>query len=205
MTNDQIKALTETIIGCAIEVHKTLGPGLLESVYRECLILELRDSWLGVEVERHVPLDYKGQRIRTQLIVDLLVEKCVVVELKAVESPHPVHKAQVITYLKLTGCPAGLLMNFNATTLHAGLHRLDHPDRYAKKRSRSNVESGLLFHFVQVSAPPFAAPYLLFEVVTVLSINTTSWPSILSGGRLLERSFTACTSRAPSPSDGSSR
>ena len=78
-------------------------------------------------------LDYKGQRIRSKLTVDLLVEKCIVVELKAVESLHPVHQAQVITYLKPTGCPAGLLLNFNATTLHAGLRRLDHPDRYAKK------------------------------------------------------------------------
>lgn len=137
MTDDEIEALTETIIGCAIEVHKTLGPGLLESVYRECLILELRGSCLGVEIERHVPLDYKGQRIRSKLIVDLLVEKCIVVELKAVESLHPVHQAQVITYLKLTGCPAGLLLNFNGTTLHAGLRRLDHPDRYANKRLRS--------------------------------------------------------------------
>ena len=65
-------------------------------------------------------LDYKGQRIRSKLTVDLLVEKCIVVELKAVESLHPVHQAQVITYLKPTGCPAGLLLNFNATTLHAG-------------------------------------------------------------------------------------
>ena len=83
MTDNQLEALTETIIGCAIEVHKTLGPGLLESVYRECLILELRGSRLGVEIERRLPFDYKGQRIRSKLIVDLLVEKCIVVELKA--------------------------------------------------------------------------------------------------------------------------
>jgi GxxExxY protein len=141
MTDDQIEALTETIIGCAIEVHKSLGPGLLESVYRECLVLELRGSRLGVEIDRRVPFDYKGQRIRSTLIVDLLVEKCIVVELKAVENLHPVHQAQVITYLKLSGCPAGLLLNFNATTLLGGLSRLDHPDRYAKKRSGSKVAS----------------------------------------------------------------
>lgn len=141
MTDDEIDGLTQTIIGCAIEVHKTLGPGLLEAVYRECLVLELRGSCLGVEADRHVRLDYKGQRVRSQLIVDLLVEKCIIVELKAVECLHPVHKAQVITYLKLTGCPAGLLLNFNATTLLGGLRRLDHPERYAKKRSRSNVSS----------------------------------------------------------------
>jgi GxxExxY protein len=141
MTDDQIEALTETIIGCAIEVHKMLGPGLLESVYRDCLIVELRGSKFAVEIDRRVAIDYKGQRIRSKLIIDLLVEKCIVVELKAVESLHPVHKAQVITYLKLTGCPAGLLMNFNATTLRAGLRRLDHPDRYAKKHSKSSMGS----------------------------------------------------------------
>lgn len=129
---DRVQTLTETIIGCAIEVHRTLGPGLLESVYRECLSIELRANHLHVEAERAVPLDYKGERIRSKLVLDLLVEDCVVVELKAVESLHPVHQAQVITYLKLTGYQAGLLMNFNATTLRAGLRRLSHPDLYTK-------------------------------------------------------------------------
>jgi GxxExxY protein len=135
MTHDvaDVEALTEKVIGCAIEVHRTLGPGLLESVYRECMIIEVRGEHLCVESERHVPLEYKGQRIKGQLKLDLLVEGCVVVELKAVDHLHPVHLAQVITYLKLTGYPAGLLMNFNSTSLRAGLRRLEHPDRYAKK------------------------------------------------------------------------
>ena len=135
MTDDvvDVEALTEKVIGCAIEVHRTLGPGLLESVYRECMIIEMRAEHLCVESERHVPLEYKGQRIKGQLKLDLLVEHCVVVELKAVDHLHPVHLAQVITYLKLTGYPAGLLMNFNSTALRAGLKRLDHPDRYATK------------------------------------------------------------------------
>lgn len=131
-SEDVVEALTEKIIGCAIEVHSTLGPGLLEWVYRECLTIELRAHHLHVETERPVPLDYKGERIRSKLILDLLVEDSVVVELKAVESLHPVHQAQVITYLKLTGYQAGLLMNFNATTLRAGLRRLTHPDRYIR-------------------------------------------------------------------------
>ena len=80
-------------------------------------------------------LEYKGQRVHGELKLDLLVEECIVVELKAVERLHPVHLAQVITYLKLTGCPAGLLMNFNATTLKSGLKRLDHPDWRVRKRS----------------------------------------------------------------------
>lgn len=104
----------------------------MESVYRECLIVELRRHRLKFECNVVVSLDYKGEPIRNKFILDLLVEDCIVLELKSVESLHPVHQAQVITYLKLTGCPAGLLMNFNATTLKAGLRRLTHPDRYAK-------------------------------------------------------------------------
>ena len=131
----EVNELTEKVIGCAIEVHRILGPGLLESVYRECMIIELRREHLRVESEQVVSFDYKGQRLGGGLKLDLLVGTCVVVELKAVDALHPVHLAQVITYLKLTGCPAALLMNFNATTLKAGLKRLDHPDRYVRKGS----------------------------------------------------------------------
>lgn len=134
-SNANVEQLTERIIGCAIEVHRTLGPGLLESVYRECLIVELRSAQLRVESERGVRLEYKGQRINSQLKLDLLVEGCIVVELKTVERLHPVHVAQVITYLRLTGFPAGLLMNFNTTAIRAGLRRVDHPDRYVRKTS----------------------------------------------------------------------
>lgn len=133
-TDDEIETLTERVIGCAIEVHRTLGPGLLEAVYRECLAAELIGSGLHFESERHVPIEYKGRRMRSALRIDVLVEACIVVELKAVDALHPIHQAQVITYLKLTGFPAGLLMNFNAVTLRAGLRRLDHPDRYLKKQ-----------------------------------------------------------------------
>lgn len=128
--------LTERIIRCAIEVHRTLGPGLLESMYRECLTIEMNADGLHVEREFHVPFSYKGQRVGGTLKVDLLVERCVIIELKAAERIHPVHLAQVITYLKLTNCPAGLLMNFNATSLRSGLRRLDHPDCFVKKSFR---------------------------------------------------------------------
>jgi GxxExxY protein len=134
-TPEEIEELTEKIIGCAIEVHRILGPGLLESVYRECLIIEMRQQRLRVDSDRHIPFDYKGQRISGGFKLDLLVNDCVVVELKAVERLHPIYLAQVITYLKISGHPAGLLMNFNTTTLRAGLRRLDHPDRYVKKTS----------------------------------------------------------------------
>ena len=139
-TDDEIHNLCEGVIGCAIEVHRTLGPGLIESVYRECLTLELATNGFGFERELRVPLTYKGQRVRSPLKIDLLVSGMLVVELKAVEALHPIHKAQVITYLKLTGCPAGLLMNFNTTALRSGLHRLDHPDRYLAKQKRWRSE-----------------------------------------------------------------
>ena len=110
---DHLEPLTKRIIGCAIEVHRNLGPGLLESVYQDCLLVELADANLKVESGRPVPLFYKGRRLKDHLKLDLLVEDSVVVELKAVDRMHPVYQAQVITYLKLSGYPAGLLINFN--------------------------------------------------------------------------------------------
>lgn len=133
-----IDSLTEKVIGCAIEVHRVMGPGLLESVYHECMILEMRSAGLQVEADRRVKIQYKGQRLADVLRLDLLVGGVVIVELKAVDRLHSIHLAQVITYLKLTGCPAGLLLNFNATTLKNGLRRLEHPDRYQKKPSRAS-------------------------------------------------------------------
>ena len=134
-TEQDIDALTERVIGCAIEVHRTLGPGLLESIYRDCMVIELRGSGIRVARERFVAIDYKGHPLDAPLKIDLLVEGELVIEIKAVEALHPIHQAQVITYLKLSGCPSGLLLNFNAPTLRAGLKRLDHPDRYAKKKA----------------------------------------------------------------------
>lgn len=125
-----IEALTEKIIGCAIAVHRALGPGLLESVYRDCLAIELKRENLRFARECRVSLTYRGETVANGLMVDLLIEGAIVAEIKAVERIHPVHLAQVITYLKLTGCPAGLLLNFNATSLRNGLKRLVHPDLY---------------------------------------------------------------------------
>jgi GxxExxY protein len=127
--------LTEAIIACAIEVHKTLGPGLLESIYRDALVLELRLAGFEVVVEQNIPVYYRGHRIRGDLRIDIMVNGLVIVEIKAVDRLHPVHQAQVITYLKLTGAPVGLLFNFNATSIRAGMKRLEHPDEYAKGRS----------------------------------------------------------------------
>ena len=136
MSTLSIDELTEVVIGCAIAVHTALGPGLLESVYRDCLVIELQANGVTVEVEKFVSITYRGQRVRSELRIDLLVDGRLVVEVKAVERLHPVHQAQVITYLKLSDCPAGLLFNFNALSVRAGLKRVDRPDLYAERRAR---------------------------------------------------------------------
>ena len=97
------------------------------------MVIELRRGGLRVESEQQIVINDKGERVGGGLRIDLLVNGCIVVEIKAVDRLHPVHSAQVITYLKICGFPAGLLMNFNATTLKAGLKRLDHPDRSVKR------------------------------------------------------------------------
>jgi GxxExxY protein len=131
-----LDTLTQLVIGAAIAVHTALGPGLLESIYRDALFIELTARGLTVKMEEHVPVFYRGQRIRGDLKIDLLVDGRLIVEIKAVDRLLPVFQAQVITYLKLTGHPAALLLNFNATTIRAGLKRLDHPDVYAAKHRR---------------------------------------------------------------------
>ena len=132
---DDINSLTESVIGCAIEVHRVLGPGLLESIYHGSLEIELKAAELRVESKRKVRIEYKGHRATDDLTLDLLVDNRLILEVKAVETIHPVHIAQVISYLRLTGYPAGLLINFNTTSLRiGGLKRLDHPDRYRTKK-----------------------------------------------------------------------
>jgi GxxExxY protein len=135
---DEVDQITERAIACAIEVHRTMGTGLLESIYEECMILECSSQGLRIDCEQIVPVDYKGTRLISRFKIDILAERRLVLELKAVEAIRPVHKAQVISYLKLTGHPAGLLINFHEPTLKAGLHRLDHPDRYALRKQRSS-------------------------------------------------------------------
>ena len=116
--------LSKKIIGCAIEVHKALGPGLLESAYEECLYYELQLSGLKVQRQKPLPVVYKEIKLEAGYRVDLLVEDRVVIELKSVEALHDVHTAQVLTYLKLSGCKLGLLMNFNVYRLTDGIKRL---------------------------------------------------------------------------------
>ena len=112
MTQKSINDLSYKIIGCAIEVHKELGPGLLETVYETCLINELITAGLNVKSQMLVPIKYKKKTLNSNLILDILVEDTIIVELKTVEAILPVHKAQLHTYLKSTNKPKGLLINF---------------------------------------------------------------------------------------------
>jgi GxxExxY protein len=120
----ELNKLTEQIIGAAIEVHRHLGPGLLESTYEACLKYELAERGLKAECQKVLPVVYKEILLEQGYRIDLLVENCVVVELKAVDAITDVHKAQVLTYLKLSGHKIGLLLNFNVKLLKNGIHRL---------------------------------------------------------------------------------
>jgi len=115
--------LTEKIIGCAIEVHKQLGPGLLESAYEECLYYELINSGLEVKKQLALPLVYKEIQLDAGYRIDLLVENRVIVEIKSVDAIAEIHKAQLMTYMKLANIKIGLLINFNVTKLKDGIVR----------------------------------------------------------------------------------
>ncbi len=119
-----INKLTQTIIGAAIEVHRTLGPGLLESAYEECLCKELTLQQISFERQRPLPLEYKGVKLECGYRLDLLVADTVVLEVKSVDAIIPIHEAQLLTYMKLGGWKVGLLINFNVPVLKQGVRRL---------------------------------------------------------------------------------
>lgn len=123
MEGHRDQALTETIIGAAIEVHRSLGPGLLESVYEHCLCHELTAARLGVRRQAEIPVAYKGLRFDCGFRADLVANDSVVVELKTVEHLLPVHEAQLLSYLRLMGLRTGLLINFHVTVLKDGIKR----------------------------------------------------------------------------------
>ena len=122
--SSRLNSITNQIIGLAIKVHRLMGPGLLESVYLTCLCYELKKAGLIVEREKMVPLFYEGVKLDQSYRLDLLVQEKVIVEIKAVESITAVHRAQLLSYLKLTGCPIGLLINFNVKLLKEGIGRM---------------------------------------------------------------------------------
>lgn len=119
----EVNQITEKIIGCAIEVHKQLGPGLLESAYEECLFYELVNAGLHVKKQLALPLVYKEIKLDAGYRIDLLVENQVIVEIKSVDALAEIHKAQLMTYMKLAKIKLGLLMNFNVTKLKDGIVR----------------------------------------------------------------------------------
>jgi len=123
-TEAQRFSLTEKIIGAAIEVHRTLGPGLLESAYEECLSYELLQEGLIIKRQVPLPVIYKGVRLECGYRLDILVNESVIIELKTVERLLPIHQAQVLTYLKLSGHRIGLLINFHNAVLKNGLKRI---------------------------------------------------------------------------------
>ncbi len=120
----RINDITQQIIGSAIEVHKTIGPGLLESAYEECLGREMKLQGLNFERQVPLPVNYKGVKLDCGYRMDFLIEKKLVLELKTVEVIRPVHEAQLLTYLKLGGWTVGLIVNFNVPVLKKGIKRI---------------------------------------------------------------------------------
>jgi len=118
-----INDITYKIIGCAYEVHKILGPGLLESTYETCLCYELEKQGLKFEKQKELMINYKGTTLNNGYRIDILVEDSIVLELKSVENLLPIHTAQILTYLKLSEHNLGLPINFNVTNLQNGIHR----------------------------------------------------------------------------------
>ncbi len=119
----ELNELTEKIIGCAIKVHRVLGPGLLESAYEVCLVHELRKAGLRVERQAPLPIVYDGIELDACYQLDIVVEDLIILELKSVERIMPIHEAQLLTYLKLTKKKLGLLINFNVELLKNGIKR----------------------------------------------------------------------------------
>ena len=115
--------LTEAVIGLAIEVHRTLGPGLFESVYETCLCRELTNAGIAFQTQVAIPVEYKGQRLEAGFRADLIVQNKLIIEIKSVEKIAPLHEAQLLTYLRLGSFPKGLLIDFNARLPKDGIRR----------------------------------------------------------------------------------
>jgi GxxExxY protein len=119
----EFEPISKDIIGCALEVHKILGPGLLESAYEECLMYELLKTGLVVERQKPVPVVYKEIKLECGYRLDLIIENEIIVELKSVDALAPIHEAQILTYMRFSKIKTGLLINFNVTSLKNGIKR----------------------------------------------------------------------------------
>ena len=117
----EFSELSNKVIGCAIEVHKALGPGLLESAYQQCLCHELRLNNIDFQKEKPLPVNYKGCRLDCGYRIDIMVEDEIILELKSIEQLQPIHEAQILSYMKLSGVKQGFLINFNVNLLKDGL------------------------------------------------------------------------------------
>ncbi|MCB2203122.1 GxxExxY protein [bacterium] len=133
---EKINELTSAIIGCAYKIHSALGPGLLESAYEACLALEIRQAGLKVEEQVPIPLVYKTIRLEVGYRLDLLIANEVIVEIKTVDRVIPMHRAQLLTYLRLTDREIGLILNFNEHNMQKGIHRVTR--EYERKRLREH-------------------------------------------------------------------
>ena len=120
----EFEELSNKVIGCAIEVHRNLGPGLLESTYEQCIAHELKIEGMAFKLQYPLPVEYKGIKLDCGYRIDLLVDNCLIVELKSVENVLPIHQAQLLTYMKLSGIKIGLLMNFNVKYMKNGIKRM---------------------------------------------------------------------------------
>jgi GxxExxY protein len=125
-SKDELNRLSEIVIGAAIAVHRELGPGLLESAYEACVRFELLNRGLHVERQKELPVVYRGLKVDCGYRIDLLVDELIILEVKAVKKLLPIHEAQLLSYLKLSGCRLGLLLNFNVRVLRDGIKRIVH-------------------------------------------------------------------------------
>jgi len=121
---EKLNKITKTIIGMAINIHRALGPGLLESAYEACMVYDLVKAGLKVDQQKPLPIVYRGVKLECSYRLDLMIEKEVIVEIKSVEKLLPIHQAQLMSYLKLSDCKVGLLINFNVKVLKNGIKRV---------------------------------------------------------------------------------
>jgi GxxExxY protein len=140
--NDRLDQISHRIIGAAIEVHRHLGPGLLESAYQSCLVFELKQLGVTLEEQKPLPVVYKQVRLDCGYRLDLVVEDEIIVEIKAIEKLLPIHEAQLLSYLRLAKKRVGLLMNFHVPVLKSGLKRIvnEFPDAEWEERQASQAE-----------------------------------------------------------------
>ena len=153
-----VNQITDQIIGAAIEVHRHLGPGLLESAYEDCLCYELTQLGLGFQRQTHLPIYYKGIKLQSAYKMDLVVEEVVVVEIKATEETTPIQSAQLLTYLKASGRDVGLLINFNVPVLKRGLKRIVNHYTGPELTARTSAPSALPSQDETFARPALATP-----------------------------------------------